>query len=465
LGDLGCSSIFDFADGESAFNWLEQNGEPSLIIMEWRIPKITGPILLQRIRSKGFVNVPLIILSSLIKSADMPIIRELGVASLAVKPLDREAFLKVLVYTVQQDRLPSEMFSLENKIRTLLVLRNITEAESLLSRYLADSSIPSSRKTILEAELYFAKEQYLAARDLAVAAVKQSGESLFALNILGKCLMTMREYESALKCFKKAQSISPMNIERLVTMAEAQAELGDGDEAKKALNTAKDIDPQSKVVAEGAARVAIAAGASSEAQRALASLSSNINLVRYLNNKAVAHAKCGFADEGIEIYQKTLVAIPQHESDLVAVVRYNMALARIRRANFKEAISELDSLLATPNTRVHKKASSLKARLTEAVNQGVAFVLTESETATSAAPDRAQKGEPGDITPANASTLISAMLEVKPGEHCCYLLFKSTANESLELQKLLRAPLKFRPRKALERGETFKGAEGTKVAS
>ena len=464
FSELGCDTIHEFADGTKAAQWIAENDEPGLIIMEWRVPKLTGPVLLQRIRSRGHINVPIVILSSLIKTSDLPIIRELGVSSLALKPLERSSFLKTIVYTVQQDRLPSETQVIEDKIRTLLTAKNFNDAEVLIGKFMADESIPGGRKAIIQAELAFAKEQYLAARDLAVAAVRQSGESLFALNVLGKCLMTLREYESALKCFKKAQSISPMNLERLVTMAEAQAEIGEISEAQKSLNAVKDIDPESNALAEGAAKVAISAGSRAEARRALGNLSSNINLVRYMNNKAVAHAKCGFSEEGIEIYEKTLAAIPRQEPELIAVVRYNLALAKIRRANLPAAVIELDGLIADKPSRIHKKALSLKERLTEAINQGKEFTLSENRGTDAVASVAQNINSSTDSSAGPASTLIKTMLSLRPGDHCCYLLFKSTAPDNALLKKALSDPPRFTHRNAIQRGETFKGVVGTKAA-
>lgn len=461
ITELGCAQVNDFADGESASKWLDHASEPDLIVMEWRIPKVSGPLLLQRVRSRGFVHTPIIVLSSLIKTTDMPLIRELGVSNLALKPVEKARFLKTVVWTIQQDRTPSDIHSIENKIRTLLNCKEIKSAEALLGKYLNNPSAPASRKAIFKAELAYAKEQYRDARDLAIEAVKHSGESLFALNILGKCLMTMRDYESALKCFKKAQSISPMNLERLITMAEAQAELGDNEEAKDSLNRAKDIDPESRAVTEGAARVAIAAGDSADAQSALASLDSNINLIRYLNNKAVAHAKCGYATEGLEIYQKTLAAIPRKEYELLAVVIYNTALAKIRSSDLKGAMEDLENLLAGRATRVSKKAESLKGRLQEAIKEGRDFTLPESDP-TAAASNQDEPLAPP--TPdAAASSLINNMLNLRPGEVCCYLLFKSTALEGPELKKALSHPPRFKRRKSLQRDESFAGTSGIKA--
>jgi tetratricopeptide (TPR) repeat protein len=462
IRELGCNNIFDFADGDSAFSWLDQNGEPDLLLMEWRIPKLSGPMLLQRLRSKGHCNKPVIVISSLIKSSDMPIIRELGIANLALKPVEKNTLLKALIWAIQQDRMPSDMYQLENKIRSLLNSKSLQAAEPLVQRYLDDPTIQNARKSILRAEFAFAKEQYDEARDLAIAAVKQSGESLFALNILGKCLMTLRQYESALKCFKKAQTISPMNIERLITMAEVQAELGETATAEASLNMAKDIDPESRVVAEGAARVAIASGSSKDARTALASLESNLNLIRYLNNKAVAHAKCGFPKEGIEIYEKTLVAMPPREYELISIVHYNTALARVRSSDLIGAIRQLEILLATQKTRIHQKATSLKSRIEEAIAQSKNFAILDSDAATGSGNKDLALGASRPAS--SASTLINGILEYRPGEHCCFLLFKSSVPDGPEIQKALRSELQFKPRKALERGETYDGADGTKVA-
>lgn len=465
LTELGCDNIHDFSDGESADAWMNANPEPDLVIMEWRIQKLSGPVLLQRIRAKGFTNVPIIILSSLIKPSDMPIIKELGVANLIQKPLDRALFLQGLIWTIQQERMPTEYQTLENKIRAQLTLKNFPAAEELMTRYINDPVINSGRKTVLKAELAFAKERYELARDLAIDAIKQSGESLFAINILGKSLMTLRQYEPALKCFQKAQAISPMNLERLLMIAETHAEVGNQTEAQETLNKAKDIDPNSAAVTEGAAKVAIASGSLHEAKALFSSLESTGSLIRYLNNKAVAHAKCGYPNEGIEIYEKTLSAIPSDQDEIVAIVSYNMALAKIRKGDLMPALADLEMVLASKESRVHKKALSLKARLEPTIQDKSNFTLRESDHSTgpTAEPNIAPAG-PGS-SEVSSSTLINVILDMAPGDHCCYLLFKSSAEDSPELTRILATPPKFMARKAIERGETFSGSDGIKAAS
>jgi DNA-binding response OmpR family regulator len=463
--ELGCTELQEFADGEAAFEWINANPEPSLVVMEWRVPKLTGPLLIQRIRSKGFINVPIVVLSSLIKPMDMPIIREMGVANIAQKPMERDSFVKALIWTIQQDRMPTEALTMENKIRGYLSTKKMGDAEELIARYLDDANIAAGRKAVIRAEHAFANDNYEMARDFAIEAIKQSGESLFALNILGKSLMILRQFDQSLKCFQKAQSVSPMNLERLVIIAETQAETGDTQAAQESINKAKDLDPDSAAVQEGEAKVALASGNSEAAKEILGQLESMTNVIGYLNNKAVAHAKCGFADEGIQLYEKTLAAVPTNQRETMAVVNYNMALAKIRKGDLNNGLTDLEAVLAVPESRVYKKAADLKQRLVPAVKTGVTFSLKEGQQGPFPG-DQSQASTSGDeATAADATTLVKALMEVFPGDHCCYLLFKSTATESAELIKAMSVPPKFKLRKVIERGETFAGAEGTKTAS
>jgi DNA-binding response OmpR family regulator len=465
FAELGVGEIQEFPDGEAAFEWINNNPEPSLVVMEWRVPKLTGPLLIQRIRSKGFVNVPLVVLSSLIKPMDMPIMREMGVANIAQKPMEREPFLKAIIWTIQQDRMPTEALTMETKVRGLLSCKKISEAEELIARMLDDASIAPGRKAVIRAEHALAKESYEMARDFAIEAIKQSGESLFALNVLGKSLMVLRQFEQSLKCFQKAQSVSPMNLERLVTIAEAQAETGDAAAAQETINKAKDLDPDSQAVQEGEAKVALASGNPEAAKEILSQLDSIGNVIGYLNNKAVAHSKCGFAAEGIELYEKTLAAVPSSQKETAAVVNYNMALAKIRKGDLQDGLVDLEAVLAIPESKVYKKALNLKQRLVPAVTTGSSFALKEGDSSQNPSAHAEGPTTGDEAKAADSNTLIKALMELSPGDHCCYLLFKTTAADAAELTKVLANPPKFKARKTIARGETFAGAEGAKTAS
>jgi CheY-like chemotaxis protein/Flp pilus assembly protein TadD len=458
--ELGVTNIKDFSDGESAIAEIESGPEPSLVVMEWRVPKLTGPLLMQRIRSKGFINCPIVILSALIKPTDMPIIREMGVANISQKPMEREPFLRTIIWTIQQERMPTEQQTLENKIRSCLQIKNLTEAEVLAARYLADESIAPGRKNVIRAEIAYAKELYEAARDFAIESLKGTTESIFALNILGKSLMILRQYEQALKCFQKAQSLSPMNLERLVMIAETQAEVGDTAAAKETIADAKDIDPNSMIVAEGGAKVAIASGDPEAAKKILSKIEGVGNVISYLNNKAVAHAKCGHTTEGVELYQKTLDSIPDSKTDIRAIVTYNMALAKIKNNDLPGALIDLAEVMAFPEAKVAKKAASLKKRLDSAISTNSSIALREADHQPSVVvPTNPESPTADDSQAADASSITSTAVQTVAGDLCCYMVYKTSISDTAEYKKLTATPPRFKLRKAIERGETFAGAD------
>lgn len=459
--ELGVTDIQEFADGEEAWKSIDAGQEPSLIVMEWRIPSLTGPLLMQRVRSKGFLKVPIMVQSALIKPTDMSLIREMGVANLIIKPTEREQLLKAVVWTIQQERMPTEQQTLENKIRVFLTAKNTVEAEALIIRYLAEPTISDGRKNVIRAELAFVREQYEAARDFAIESLKGTTESVFALNILGKSLMTLRQFEAALKCFQKAQSLSPVNLERLVMMAETQAEMGEPEVAETTVAKARDIDPDSATVKEGEVRVAMASGSSEAAKKMLGQIESIGNVISYLNNKAVAHSKCGFMEEGIEIYQKTLDSVPEEKTEVRAVVTYNMAMAKIRKNDLVDALVDLDAVIAIPGAKVAKKAQSLKERLQASLAANTSFALRESDNTSNNAPTPlTTPASPtnDDSVVADGASIAAAAVEATAGELCCYLIFRTSADDHVNLKKLLATPPKYKARKAIARAESINSA-------
>lgn len=462
--ELGVTNIQDFSDGEAAWNAIDSGNEPSLIIMDWRLPSLTGPLFMQRVRGKGYMRVPMVVHSALITPADMPIIKEMGVANLVQKPAEKEAFIKAVVWTVQQDRMPTEQQTLETKIRGMLGIKNITEAESIAARYLADETIASGRKNVIRAEIAFAKDQFEAARDFAIESIKSGTESIFALNVLGKSLMVLREFDAALKCFQKAQSLSPINLERLVMIAESQAEIKEVEAANETVAQAKDIDPDSATVQEGEAKVAIASGAP-DAKKMMGKIEAIGNVISYLNNKAVAHAKCGLNEDGIELYRKTLDAVPEDKIEIRAIVTYNMAIAKIRKNDLTDAMMDLDVIIAMKESKVAKKAQSLKERLETSMTKNTPFTLREGDHGTGGNSLNPASPTQDESKTADGTTVATAIVQTTAGDQCCYLVFKTSAAETPDLQKLMATPPKYKARKAIELADKFGSNDTTNKAS
>ena len=218
--ELGIAEILVAEDGEQAIAMIDDNEDIEIVIHEWRIPKLTGPLFLQRALEKVKKKVIFIVNSSLVEEQDQPFVREMGVAQISPKPVVKAEFKKMLIRTVQQDRRPTDQGAMERKMRQYLSERNIEEAEAIRSRFVDDAKVEPGAKFTIEAEFALYKNDYEKARLFAIEAIKNSGDSIFILNLLGKAMMHLREFAAALRCFEKAKSISPMNIERLCQIAE-----------------------------------------------------------------------------------------------------------------------------------------------------------------------------------------------------------------------------------------------------
>lgn len=454
LSYAGVPEVAIFDNGETAWEYCKQEQTIDLVVQEWRIPRVSGPQLLQRLRQCGRYDLPIVVISSLIKKDETPLVREMGVSAVIAKPFDKFTFFKELVWTLQQNVCPTEQKSFEQKIRMLLKVNKIEEAESILTEYLELAHVSEGSKKQMLAEMAFAKEKYKAARSHAVEALKLSGDSLMMLNLLGKCFMKLGEFESALKCMEKAQSISPHNVERLCNIAEVQFDLGQREAAKEALSSASSLDSGNDIVIETDAEIALLMGDSNRAKGLMAQLDSLPNIVSFMNNRAVALTRCGQFDEGIQLYQDTLIALPDPWSETHDIVVYNLGLAYVRHGDIDGAIEQLDRVKSSDETALGKKRSSLRKRLVSAKSAGEVVKLRASDAKKVCSEPEVQEeieAETEGAAGAEELTALKGSAGAHPGELCCYLVYKCSADEESATNKFLENMPRFGSRKALQK--------------
>ena len=471
LTSTGVPQIHQFTDGEEAWAWIDGNDEPDLIVTEWRIPKVTAPMLIQRMRQKKYFDASIVVVSSLLKAQDMPLLKEVGVAAILNKPVNRDAFLTSLIALIQQDRNPTEHRALESKIRKLLQAGKSEEAEEFRSQYLAADAIPIGKKRFIEAEFAYYNNDFAAACSNGIEALKLIGDNVLLLNILGKSFMQTRNFDAALKAFNKAQSLSPHNIERLCSLAEVQTELGDNEAAKKTLGDATEIDPDSKAVEQAKVKCAIASGDTNLAKELMGNMESLSDIIAYQNNKAVAAARCEQVEEAIKNYRDTIRSVPEDRQDIKAIVLYNLALAYVRSDSYEEAVIALDKTMAIKQSRVSAKAKSLKTRVQKALDEGQPIVLRSSSktpTAKSGGDEQPAAADAAAVANELASEddykRLLAAVQAKRGDIALFLIFAQKDQQDPESSALLAKGPNFKRRKAIERDESF-GAEKAKKAS
>ena len=466
LAEIGVHEISSFLDGDSALNFMKENKDspPDLIIQEWRIPKVTGPLFLQKAKELGSSEAPFVVVSSLISDEDRPFVREMGIANVINKPIDRKAFNKSIFWTVRQDRMPTDLFMMERKMRKLLARKKIDEATVIKLKYLNDPNLTEGKKNSIEAEFSYASGDFEKAKNYGIEAIKQSGDSIMILNLLGKILMNMRQFDVALKCFEKAQSISPLNIERLCIMAEAHSELGSVEEAQNAIEKAKELEGnESERISEVEAKIAVNGEDFAKAKKLMSQLNAMENVVSYMNNQAVALAKCGQVEKGIEQYHRTLKSIPDDRKETKAIVSYNLALAFARNDEIEKAQEQLKICMAQEKSKVYKKAKSLSKRILKSLKKGTPIDLHvvslsegKIEEQNGEGPPDGDGGHSEDESEAEreyyeeAKKEVIATVEAKRGDVCCYLIYVPKKVDD-QVKKLFADLPRFTVREAIEK--------------
>lgn len=424
LNELGVKQVHCFVDGEQAFAWLKEHQQLSMIIMEWRIPKISGLALLQRIRHLG-INVPIVIISSLLSEEYTPLLSEMGVTGTIEKPIENEQFVLNLMKMLRHDRYPTLYTDLERKFRTALASGKTDEVQSLYLRLQADEQTPPNLLKALGAEAAYIKGELEEAKKLAFEAFRMDSKEISILNTLGKILLATGERESALKCFEKVQKFSVENLHRLCLLAEVNAELQNFEASDTYLTKAKTIDKSNPEVTETDVKVSLSRGDVDKAASSMKVLESFSNIVSYMNNRAVALSKTGQLEEGIQLYHNTLEALPSDNVSDRSKVSYNLALAYARSQNLDKAEAQLINLVHRgEKSGLKEKSLSLLNRLQTAKKTGRELVLQVS--------DKAVKVQTLDI-------LRPMALDAAPGELCLHLIYNAGSELPSEVIEKLKA--------------------------
>jgi CheY-like chemotaxis protein len=428
LNAAGVQNIETFESGEAAWRWLINGPPPSLILMEWRIPDLNGLQLIQRIQHR-FPTVNIIIISSLVTQTEVPLLKELGVKWVVEKPFEIPTIMRKIVTAVQQHRYPTEQDSMDTRIRHCLSVNSREEASRLVAIYLSNPNFDSAGKMRIQAEYAFYEGRFKDCCNIAYEALKLNGDSVDLLNLLGKSLMKMGDYENALRLFEKANVLSPKNIERICNMVYASTSAGDMEKAENLLAEAKAIDSKSALVMETEASLAIELHNKERATASMQNLESLNRIVAYINNKAVAKIRNEQFEEGIKLYLTALESLPEPWSATHDTVCFNLALAKVRYMRYSEALEVLARVQANPSSMMGQKVAALRAKLNSAIqsNAHLHFAVEKNPK------DAADKSEDMDF---DFSKMIDALVPSR-GDICCYRIFHANDLVNQETRKLL----------------------------
>ena len=430
LTKLNAEKINVFHDGESAFEWIKNNEEPTIIIMEWKLPKVTGPFLIQRINHLNYQKTNILICSSLIKKEDNTLLREMGATFSIQKPLSEKKLVAAVAMILQQERNPFASQQLEQKIKKLLASGSLHEAKVISKNFLHNKKITDSEKFAMNAEIAYYEGEYENCKKLVMKAIGAGGQNISWINLLGKCLMQLQDFKGAAKCFNRAQQISPLNIERLCNLANVSSEMGNHDESEEYIQKAEKLDKNGDIVSETKVKTAFNSGKINEAQKLFGELSNADNVIAYLNNQAVAFSRNDDFQNSIKIYIKALKSIPKDNKEYQSIVNYNLALTFAKTGDLEKALRASGAAAKFKESRVYNKAASLKDRIIDARVKGKKLELKLSSI-------EIKNSEDLDVE----YDFEAKGYEFEPGELCLYGIFQPPTEVPRKLEMLLNKPM------------------------
>ncbi|SMF07750.1 response regulator [Pseudobacteriovorax antillogorgiicola] len=438
LKHMGVPDIVQDSSPQKAIDLLKQGKRFDLIIFEWSFPEVAGPILVQRLRDILGFSIPLTVINKDLHERDMPILREMGVTDRIGKPLDQSSFCKDVIWIINQDRQPTEPAMIYQKLMHAIKDRDEENVASLKQKYYSHPSVKDEEKFFIDGMIAFHSGLYLAAKESALKSLKAGGHSLDVLNLLGKSMMKLREFEAALRCLENAQMISPKNIERICQIAEAHLEAGREDEFEANLDRAQDLDEEHTAIKSAQAKAALKKGDHVTSKSLMSSLNSLEDIVSYTNNRAVSLIRTSSFDEGIRLYRDAIRSVPEDREKIRGIIAYNLALAHIRAGKLEEALKAVEGVsLSDKNSIIIRKVGNIRARLKKSIKTGEEFKLKPVQE-----PDLNEEQDKLDELSRQSEELFKN-LKVKPGDIGCHKIYVERAVDE-DIEKMLAEKIAFR---------------------
>jgi tetratricopeptide (TPR) repeat protein len=166
-------------------------------------------------------------------------------------------------------------------------------------------------------------------------------ENLWAANQLGKVLLRRGQAGQAIEVLSKLSFFHDLNGERHLALGEAFAECGQGREAEASFAKAAKLQVDPERVNQGMIKAKLVQGDMAGADLLCKPGDFNLDVVSFLNMRAILSAKLGHFDAAGKLYH---FALAKSTSDEVtqAKLYFNLGLNSVKAKDYKAAIEHLE---------------------------------------------------------------------------------------------------------------------------
>ncbi|MBP6217045.1 MAG: response regulator [Oligoflexales bacterium] len=332
LEESGIPTVEAFDQSSSAWD-SAQRETYDFIIMDWKMPEISGPALLNRFRHHPFYyKVPIIVSSGFLGKEDLVLLGEFFLVGKFEKPVQKGSFIRKVAelyaefnwFDSKEKQLTEILSQMKNEIDSSNLIKTF---ETILSE--AKKPLPIG---ISAARILMAEKKYKDAEHILMFILDKFPDSIFALQELGKLHLINKSYDAAKRALMGAFKKSPKNLERLNLLGNVSMQTMELEEAGQYFSKALELDPMSKMAHKG--NKVIENISTFMSQSDLEGIPHSF--ASMLNAVGISFVKNQDFDKGVEHYKSALPYV--QDEDLKAKILFNIALAFIRSKKPKEAL-------------------------------------------------------------------------------------------------------------------------------
>ncbi|MEW5721533.1 MAG: tetratricopeptide repeat protein [Thermodesulfobacteriota bacterium] len=313
LLDMGYTEILEAKDGTEAW-YMIKNMEVGLVVSAWRLPDMSGLVLLKIIRADAACSdLPYLMVVEQVTKIEVIEAGEAGVTDIITKPLHREAFQAKVAQALKTEPDAKDTEVRKHYQRGVELMKGGRYEEALAEFKLILSMYES-------AEVYYN---------------------------MGYIKTAQGKYEEAIAAFRRATQINSAFAQAYQKMGEVYALIGREDEAQACLQKAAEIYLEKQM--------------EKEAEKALLeALKINPQTINVYNTLGIVYRRQARYQEAIRYYRKALKVTPDDENIHFNLARVYLSVKSVREArralttalslnpDFLEAAALLNSLETDP---------------------------------------------------------------------------------------------------------------------
>lgn len=342
----GVFSITVASDGKKGWELIKAN-PVDLIISEWKLEKLSGLCLYNRIRQHPDKKyTPMIILSKDIEKYQAKILSESPFTIVLEKPFQISIFRKAIGTLLAESlTFNTVMDRVSNMIEGAFLTNKINEFVNEVC-----SNLPGSLNHLCYlADFYARTEQTKYAEGLYRSILSLSPKNTSALTGLARTLYLTDRKDQAQTLLNCADALSPNSVERLCLLGKIQLNKMSPQKARESFLKAHNIDPEDQKATNGlyVAETMIEHIEHTEQHRL------GFHFVSSLNTIGVALAQKGKIDDAQRLYKSAIIFVNNRES--LGKLYYNLGISYLRDKKSQYALvyfREADKIFGGKNEKV-----------------------------------------------------------------------------------------------------------------